>query len=352
MFLWEELQSLTHPILIYGMGNGAEKLLSQCRTYGIPIAGMFSSDSHAREGTFQGCPVLSRTRALEQYPNAMILLAFGTERPDEVSDLLKLSEAHPMRIPDTPLLGGTILTPDALSARREEIRQVSDLWADEKSRLLFQSLLEAKLSGDPGALMANISPRSELLELLRLNSEESYLDLGAYRGDTIEEFLSLTRGKYRQITALEPDAHNFKKLQEAWGNADRIRLLPYASWHARDTLEFTGKGGRNCAKKPDLPGKYVHLHPVPAIPVDELGLDVSYVKMDVEGAEAETLRGMAETIRRCKPKLLVSAYHKPDDFITLPRLIHAICPVCRFYLRRTPCIPAWEIQILAFPDCR
>lgn len=350
MFLWDELRDFPRPILIYGMGNGADKILALCREYNISIAGIFSSDSHAREGMFQGCPVLSRTNALEQYPDAMILLGFGTERPDEVADLLKLAERHPMRIPDTPLLGGTILTPDALASRQAEIQLVSDLWADEKSRQLFHSLLDAKLSGDPKTLMANTSPRSELLELLHLGAEESYLDLGAYRGDTIEEFLSLTQGSYRHITALEPDAHNYKKLQEAWGNSDRVTLLPYASWNTRTTLEFTGKGGRNCSKKPDLPGKYAHLHPVNAISVDELGLDVSYVKMDVEGAEAETLQGMTETIRRCKSKMLVSAYHKPDDFITLPQLIQSIYPNYRLYLRRTHCIPAWEIQICVIPD--
>ena len=350
MFLWDELRDFPRPILIYGMGNGADKILALCREYGISIAGIFSSDSHAREGMFQGCPVLSRTKALKQYPDAMILLGFGTERPDEVADLMELAERHPMRIPDTPLLGGTILTPDDLSSRQAEIQQVSDLWADEKSRQLFHSLLDAKLSGDPKTLVANTSPRSELLELLHLGPEESYLDLGAYRGDTIEEFLSLTHGEYRQITALEPDAHNYKKLQEAWGSSDCVTLLPYASWNARTTLEFTGKGGRNCSKNPDLPGKYAHIHPVNAIPVDELGLDVSYVKMDVEGSEAETLQGMAETILHCKPKMLVSAYHKPDDFITLPRLIQSICPDYRLYLRRTHCIPAWEIQICAIPD--
>ena len=267
-----------------------------------------------------------------------------------MADLLELAKRHPMRIPDTPLLGGTILTLDDLSARQAEIQQVSDLWTDEQSRQLFRSLLEAKLSGDPKALMANTSPRSELLELLHLGPEESYLDLGAYRGDTIEEFLALAQGSYRQITALEPDAHNYKKLQEAWGNSDRVTLLPYASWNTQTTLEFTGKGGRNCSKKPDLPGKYPHLHPVHAISVDELGLDVSYVKMDVEGSEAETLQGMTETIRRCKPKMLLSAYHKPDDFITLPRLIQSIYPNYRLYLRRSHCIPAWEIQICALPD--
>lgn len=81
MFLWDELRVFPRPILIYGMGNGADKILALCREYGISITGMFSSDTHAREGMFQGCPVLSRTKALELYPDAMILLGFGTERP-------------------------------------------------------------------------------------------------------------------------------------------------------------------------------------------------------------------------------------------------------------------------------
>lgn len=347
MFLWEELHALSRPILLYGMGNGAEKVFALCRRYAVPIAGIFSSDSHAREGTFQGYPVLSRSRALSEYPDAAILLAFGTERPDEIEDILALSRSHILRIPDVPLLGGHSLTPEEVSQRQEEIQQCRALLWDEPSRTLFDALLDYKLSGDPETLMQGTADRSVLLSRLRLHDHESFLDLGAYRGDTIEEFLSLTGGQYAAITALEPDAHNFKKLQEAWGVQDSIKLLPYASWNQPETLTFTGKGGRNCSVIPELPGQYRHLHPVQAVPVDALDLSVTYVKMDVEGAERETLLGMADTIRRCRPKLLISAYHKPDDFITLPLLLHRLCPDYRMTLHRTPCIPAWEIQILA-----
>ena len=78
MFLWNELQTASRPILIYGMGNGAEKVLELCQKYGIRPAGLFASDSHARTGVFQGFPVMARSEALQKYPNALILLAFGT----------------------------------------------------------------------------------------------------------------------------------------------------------------------------------------------------------------------------------------------------------------------------------
>lgn len=218
MFLWDELRGFPRPILIYGMGNGADKILALCREYGISITGIFSSDTHAREGMFQGCPVLSRTKALEQYPNAIILLGFGTERPDEVADLLELAERHPMRIPDTPLLGGTILTLDDLSARQAEIQQVSDLWADEQSRQLFRSLLEAKLSGDPKALMANTSPRSELLELLHLARRNPISIWALIAGIPLRNFYRSPRaviGKSPHWSRMPITIRSFRKLGAA-----------------------------------------------------------------------------------------------------------------------------------------
>lgn len=105
MFLWNELQTASRPILIYGMGNGAEKVLELCQKYGTRPAGLFASDSHARTGVFQGFPVMARSEALQKYPNALILLAFGSERPEEITELLALSRDDRLRIPDVPLLG-------------------------------------------------------------------------------------------------------------------------------------------------------------------------------------------------------------------------------------------------------
>jgi hypothetical protein len=59
---------------------------------------------------------------------------------------------------------------------------------------------------------------------------------------------------------------------------------------------------------------------------------VDFIKMDIEGAEDAALSGAAETIRRFRPKLAISAYHKPDDMIVLPRRIRSILPAYSFYL--------------------
>ena len=124
-------------------------------------------------------------------------------------------------------MGGESLNPDNVASREDENSwRCRGLFSDAASRALFDSLLEAKLTGQPEAVMANTSPRTELrLDLLNLGPQEDYLDLGAYRGDTMEEFLSLTGGNYRTMTAMEPDAHNYRKLHEAFGVDSPV--LPY-----------------------------------------------------------------------------------------------------------------------------
>lgn len=71
--------------------------------------------------------------------------------------------------------------------------------------------------------------------------------------------------------------------------------------------------------------------------IDDLSRDwadgpVDFIKMDIEGAEVPALMGARKTIERDKPRLAVSVYHKPDDMITIPALLHSMRPDYSFYL--------------------
>lgn len=60
---------------------------------------------------------------------------------------------------------------------------------------------------------------------------------------------------------------------------------------------------------------------------------VDYIKLDIEGAELDMLHGAAKTITRCKPKMAVSAYHKPEDLWTLATYIKSLRPDYEFEFR-------------------
>ena len=74
---------------------------------------------------------------------------------------------------------------------------------------------------------------------------------------------------------------------------------------------------------------------------------VEYIKYDVEGAELEALIGTARVIERNKPALLVSAYHRSEDVFKLVGYLKEKYPDYSLYMRRTLCLPAWEIAVIA-----
>lgn len=75
---------------------------------------------------------------------------------------------------------------------------------------------------------------------------------------------------------------------------------------------------------------------------------VDYAKLDVEGVEAEALRGMKDHLvpdgDGRLPQLLVAAYHHDDDLFRLPLLLWRLQPAYRVYLRKHPYVPAWELN--------
>lgn len=67
---------------------------------------------------------------------------------------------------------------------------------------------------------------------------------------------------------------------------------------------------------------------------------VDCIKMDIEGAELKALQGAASVISRFKPKMAISAYHKPEDSWTLARYIRSLRPDYEFYWRHYPTLIA------------
>ena len=170
------------------------------------------------------------------------------------------------------------------------------------------------------------------------------MDLGAYDGDTIRELIAVTGG-YSSIVALEPDRKNFRKLSNYIDNNNIINanIFQKGSYSHNTTISFDVSGSRNSSIKEDCK------HEVEVVACDTLSCcsKISYIKMDVEGAEEATILGCKDIITRCKPKLNISAYHRNDDLYRLPMLIKELCPNYKLYLRKHRYIPAWEIIFYA-----
>jgi len=85
------------------------------------------------------------------------------------------------------------------------------------------------------------------------------------------------------------------------------------------------------------PGARVVAAGMPMTTIDELVLRdnipcIDFIKMDIEGSELSALRGAESTIRRCRPKLAISLYHRSEDFFAIPSWIDSLDLGYRFFL--------------------
>lgn len=342
--LWEHLQHNSKPVVLYGMGDGALKIMKVLKQYGVPLAAIFASDGFVRGHSFEGFPVLHLSEVEAQFDDFIILMAFAIHDDETTQRIHQIAQRHEFYAPDVPVAGENLFTMEFYHQHQHEFEQVYALLADEQSRTVYQDILNFKLSGKLSYLThCQTSIKEAYDNILRPSDNEIYADLGAYKGDTIEELLSFTNGRCQQVIAMEPDRKNYKKL---CATVERLGLnqadcYNVAAYSGEGVMLFSNKAGRQSALS-----KTQGIE-TPVNSLDNLlqGAPVTLINMDVEGGEREAIEGCAKTIAQFKPKMLISAYHRSEDLFALPLQIHKLRPDYRFYFRHYQYIPAWDTNL-------
>ena len=348
MDLWKYLSKSEKKIVIYGMGNGADKIIGVCARYGIEISDFFASDGFVRGQVFHGKTVLSFSQVKEKYgkENIIVLVAFASSLPDVMNAIATVAEECETYIPDVPVRGDNVFCEEFERDHCRDIKKAYELLSDDRSREVYKGVLDFRRSGKLEILQnTSDDPRDVLNELLHFDQYRTIGDIGAYNGDTAEELLELCP-LAEKIYSLEPDRRNFRKLSAFADGKSKIIPVNAAAWNENTTLFFDDSGNRNAGLAEE--GISKRRAEVNAITVDSiLGAGVDYIKYDVEGAEKEALEGSREVIQKYRPDLLISLYHRTEDLHALILQVHEICPEYKLYVRRYPYIPAWDLNLYA-----
>ncbi len=352
--LWTVLQNTRLPIVMYGMGNGADKILEVLDKKGVAISDFFASDGFVRGHSFHGKRVLSFEEIREKYGNFLILLAFGSSLANVMENIRSLAGQYPLYAPDVPVCGGELFDIGFYRENLSLIEKARTLFADDLSRSVFDDIISYKLSGNISYLHHADSPKREALTGILSGSYTAYADLGAYTGDTVRETVE-SFPSIREIVAFEPSAKPYRKLTTLCETLDgiRCRLYPLCAWENQSELLFADGSGRNSSV--DMTASHTGKTENGAIfhksACDSLDHKAHFsgekllIKYDVEGSEREAFLGSLTTIAKNRTELIVSVYHKSRDLFELPLLIHEKMPTHRLFLRKHPYIPAWDINL-------
>ena len=167
----------------------------------------------------------------------------------------------------------------------------------------------------------------QYFDIIHTTKDDCFVDCGAFTGDTLEQCYE----KYGEVAAyyaFEPDEKNFIKLQQHCKKYNNAISFKEGVWFEDATLNFSNTGNSSTSISDDGGA-------VKVISLDNKlsNKKVTVIKMDVEGAEIEALKGAKKIITEQNPTLAICVYHKFNDIWDIPELIQSFDVDYKYYLR-------------------
>ena len=342
------------PLAIFGCGGYGTRVYNTLVELGIEVSCFVDN---FKTGYFQQTrvPIVSPKVVKEDYSKANIIIA--TLAPEKQLRLQLLS----LGIDEKQIFGFDVayaLQKDlpseriqvSLSEMRAMLKQYEaafDLYQDENSKRIVLDRIKTYLFRAEFSSYES-SDETYFPKQITFTDTEVFIDAGLYTGDTVERFIRKVEGNYEHIYGFDIDPKN---LSEARVNLSKYRNITIIEQGLSDSITSSkanlGLGmGSNLSEDA--------LDTVNLTTLDQFFMDLgenakkpTFIKMDIEGAELCALKGARDIISKHKPKLAISAYHKPEDMYELPFIIKEMNPNYKLMLKHYSRY-MWETVLYAY----
>lgn len=330
----------TGPVVIYGAGGRGREMLAAMRESGRTVAACIDRQA---TGEIDGVPILApgdaRVRALAS-DGCPVIVAVFNPGADPLPIWDALSAAGFRRIVGMPearhlMLAGDLYWLASTAAMTPSVKDAAwlfDKLADEPSRQTLIDAIALRRTWNPALLRDPIPSEQYLPSGIPMPRKRvRFVDGGAFDGDTLLQLVE--QGiEFEAIAAFEPDLGNYASLRRRIAALELrgdVSVWPCGLDSVARQVRFQSQGLASSGIS--ATGDVV----IQTVSLDEAlpGFRPTYVKLDVEGAEADALRGMARAFAMARPALAVCVYHKPADLWELPRLVERLLPDAKFFLR-------------------
>jgi len=330
--------SLPKKIIIIGASPLISELIDGLLEKNTIIEGVFDQDINKIGKFFKGRRVCSLEEIGNMEPDIPVLI--GTHRTRNLYKYLKpLNFQYVWPFPlfsfydndqfkPHPFYKGII---EDLFENRDQIKWLYKNLSDEKSKHVLNAIVGFRLTYNPEILDELIDPFPYFpKDIIRLCNKEVLVDGGAFNGDSIRLFKEITSDKFKCIIPFEPSPSVFKLLKETFYQDKRIIPTNACLFNKKTTLLFDSTKGRASAVSSSN-GNICQ-----ALNIDCLNNadDITFIKLNIEGAESDALSGAERTLKEKQPKIAVAVYHRPDHLWYLAKQIRKINPNYTLHLRQ------------------
>jgi FkbM family methyltransferase len=268
---------------------------------------------------------------LQRHPEVQILIYGSQERA--LARKLAVAGVRCFSFVKDPQYKDVKFDPKYLDKHRDELEKLFALLADEESKLTLASVVKQRISSDHGYL--RIADYEEYEHpMVKALPGDWVADCGAYDGATSLRFAKAV-GKAGKVFAIEPDPANAEKINASIANQSpedaNVLVVNSAVSDIGGTLYFAEGHGGSSKLTPDG-NIQVAVQTLDEFAATHNLTGSGLISLDVEGFEGQALMGGMELIKRLKPKLQISVYHKPHDLFSLPLWLHESIPGYTFFM--------------------
>lgn len=329
-----------NKICLYGTGNFFENYSMHIKRYDC----VCDKNPNKWGKDFNGRKCLSVSEIKEIEDVIVIIMIGDYQEVQRELDLLKIENYY---------FGDIFLniydekyTAKMFSDWKKQIIDTIDLFEDEQSKEIYANAICNRIAPQYAEkTFHDMEQKGEYFDtgVFSIGDNESFVDVGAYDGDSIVAFLEKTNFKYSKIWGFELDPQNYAKICENGiiKQCSNVEVFNYGVSNESATIKISQNG---TGSRVDGNGNVE----IKLIALDECIKEaVSFIKIDVEGEEINVLDGAKMLIGCYVPKLAVSVYHKLNHLWEIPRLIKKMNPDYKLFLRHHTAV-VWDTNCYAY----
>ena len=333
------IDELRRGCIVFGAAVLGKKVISGLQSLGIAVKAVLDNDPSKHGASYMGVniskpadfvntdlPVVIASKFVCDIDQQLQALNVRTRIPHYVLSIL-----HPELFPNELHWNAIAL----IEAEWPRVQEAYGLLSDELSRKTFFQLIHFRHTLQPADLPHPVADQYFIDTFWQPCDRETFVDVGAYCGDTLQEYLTRCKGAFQKYLALEPDRLNYQQL---------LSIIPPEYAYKIDTCNLAAgvRDGKHAFHAVGgLDSRFVVVDSIAdaeilnTVALDDLlrDGDACTIKMDVEGWEPQVLAGAVEIIRERQPRLAVCVYHRPDHLWSLLLQITQINRNYRFLLR-------------------
>lgn len=333
----KELQSKDLPIILYGYGDTGKAIISYLNYHNIKLSAIMVDAQYCISNQqYEGLEIYSIDEIQKKYRKFFVIIGFvGFVKG--ICSLKKIENIEEIYCISNPYL---YLKKEELSWQyfldnKKHFYESYSLFDDELSKSIFVDYINTRINNNAYYLFPYGGCNNYYNnEIVKLSNKETYVDCGAYNGDTVEKFLQNVNNSFRRIYALEADKKNYENMCYTLSKykLENIYTINKGIWSYQGSLSFKGNIEQESSiyDNKDTSCSKINVDTLDNILKDDF---ITLIKMSIQGSELQALKGAIHVIQKNKPRLAMAIFMKRDALINLPKFIKHINPNYKLYLR-------------------